>query len=227
MTAAPPRAPRLDPLPAAGLTALIAWRSVRPGRVRRPGSPGGALGQAAGGAQQRAPRAGPGWPGPPGPAGAVAGGERAGGRGGGGVMGCWVEGAPARGRGRGGPAAPPLRARRGGGPAIAGELGSQFTDDRHAGVESRQRWAKCPIRHRLPPESMRPTVPSPDGDRGRGASPGVVRVPESPALRHPSVAPIFAHEDRYFAPGREPGGQWRREPGGKPDDTYAKPPLTS
>jgi hypothetical protein len=45
----------------------------------------------------------------------------------------------------------PLGADGRGGPRLTGELGSQFTDDGHAGVVRGERWARCPIDHGLPP----------------------------------------------------------------------------
>ena len=84
--------------------------------------------------------------------------------------------------------------------------------------------------HRLPPESVRPIGPSPLPAACAGArAPRVARVPESPALRHPSVAPDVITPTRTGLRARVTN---RRSvtagaAGGKPDDSHANPRLAS
>jgi len=74
----------------------------------------------------------------------------------------------------------PLGAGGRGGPRLAGELGSQFTDDGHAGVVRGKRWARCPIDHGLPPTVL----------PGYAPRAGLASVPESGSLRHPVAAMV-------------------------------------
>ena len=125
----------------------------------------------------------------------------------------------------------PLRARRQRVPPGAGDLGSQFTGDYHAGVVRRQRGTRCPIRHGPPPESVRSTVPPLPATGAPGCEPRASQRARVTGLPPPRSGLGFSPGEALTTPPvtnrAQPRCPRRRNPGEKSDDSHAAARLAS